>query len=262
MTTTIDTSSRLGERLDITDLDLAASFAERPLDPDALRCLRYMHDIESHTVCYLRDLLVTDAHADPAITTFLTMWNYEEHWHGDALARVLASHGELAGPARVRRVRAAARGRSRFRPLAFLLGSAAVPDMTAVALTWGAVNEWTTQAGYARLATRAAHPMLATLLQRIMRQEGRHVAFYTTEAKRRLEESATARRVTRLALRRFWSPVGSGVRPNEEVAFMVRYLFGGSDGEAAAARIDRNIDRLPGLGGLSLVTQARDRLAA
>jgi len=32
-----------------------------------------MHDVESHTVCYLRDILVTRAHRDPEITSFLTM---------------------------------------------------------------------------------------------------------------------------------------------------------------------------------------------
>ena len=37
-----------------------------------------MHDVEHHTTCYLRDLLVTSAHEDPAITSFLAMWAIEE----------------------------------------------------------------------------------------------------------------------------------------------------------------------------------------
>ena len=81
-------------RLDVTDIDFEA-FASEPLSADALRCLRYMHDIENHTACYLRDLLMTPAHKDPDITTFLSCWNFEETWHGEALARVLAAHGEL-----------------------------------------------------------------------------------------------------------------------------------------------------------------------
>ena len=85
-------------RLDLAGIDMDA-FRERPLDAATLRCLRYMHDIEHHTVCYLRDLLVTPVHRDPAATTFLTVWNYEEMWHGDAIARVLAAHGEDAGAA-------------------------------------------------------------------------------------------------------------------------------------------------------------------
>jgi hypothetical protein len=259
---TYDLQTQVGERLDISDLDLDEAFTEQPLDADALRCLRYMFDIESHTVCYLRDILVTDAHADPAITTFLTMWNYEEHWHGDALGRVLAAHGESAGASRIRKTRAARRRLDRLRPMAFLLGSSIIPDMTALALTWGAINEWTTQAGYGRLAARADHPALTALLRRIMRQEGRHIAFYAAEARKRLSASPTTQRLTRFALRRYWAPVGTGVRPPEEVSFMVDYLFGDEDGAASAERIDRNIDRLPGLAGLSLAERARSSIAA
>jgi len=258
----VDTLVRHGGRLEYDDLDLVASFRDRPLDADALRCLRYMHDIESHTVCYLRDVLVTRAHRDPDITTFMTVWNYEEHFHGEALSQVLAGHGELSGRPRVASTRARRGRRDRLRPLAFMVGSALIKDFTAVHMAWGAINEWTTQAGYARLSARAAHPVLTELLGRIMRQEGRHIDYYSTEARARLGTSASARRVTRLALRRFWGPVGTGVRPEEETAFVIRYLFGGADGAGAAARIDRNVDRLPGLDGLKLIGRVRDAYAA
>jgi hypothetical protein len=42
---------------------------------------------------------------------------------------------------------------------------------------------------------------------------------------------------------------------------MVDYLFGDADGAASAERIDRNIDRLPGLAGLSLAERARTAAA-
>ena len=256
----IDTYLEVGGRLDVSDLDLRGPFVARPLDDATLRCLRYMHDIENHTVCYLRDVLVTRAHRDPDITTFLTMWNYEEHWHGSALASVLEAHGEEAGRTRTSQIRAVQRPASRLRPLAFMIGSGVVPDMVAVQMAWGAINEWTTQAGYGRLALKASHPTLTELLRRIMRQEGRHIDFYMYEARRRLSRSAVMRRITRGALRRYWTPVGTGVRPREEVTFLVRHLFGDDAGAAAAARIDRNIDRLPGLEGLSLVSGAREAL--
>lgn len=252
----IDTYARVGGRLEVGDLDLEGAFADQPLDDDSLRCLQYMHDIESHTVCYLRDILVTKAHADPALTTFLTIWNYEEHWHGEAIGRVLAAHRRANGAPRIARTRLALGRRDRVRPIAFMAASALVPDITAVHMTWGAVNEWTTQAGYSRLAQRAAHPMLTELLKRIMKQEGRHIDMYATEARRRLAASSANRRVTRFALKRFWSPVGAGVRPQAETDFVIRHLFAGPDGQAAADRIDRNIDRLPGLAGLNLVRGA------
>lgn len=242
-------------RLDTSDLDLDA-FRDHPLSPDVLRCLRYMHDVESHTVCYLRDLLVTAAHREPRITAFLTLWNYEELWHGEAIAAVLAAHGEAAAP-RVEGLRRSLGWRDRVAPVAHLLGSTlAGESFVAVHMTWGAVNEWTTQAGYARLAARAGHPVLSDLLRRVMRQEGRHIDFYAAEAHRRLADDRRAQRITRFALRHLWAPVGSTVMPAEEVRFLVRYLFGGKDGASTAARVDRRIDRLPNLAGLRLITTA------
>jgi hypothetical protein len=89
-----------------------------------------------------------------------------------------------------------------------------------------------------------------------MKQEGRHVDFYATQAKGRLADSRAAQRMTRWALRRFWAPVGTGVVPDQEVDFLRTYLFGDEDGQAMAERIDRRVDRLPGLEGLNLLRGA------
>lgn len=245
----------------VEDLDFSA-FERDPLPAGALRCLRYMHDVENHTVCYLRDLLVTRAHRDPEITTFLTFWNFEEYWHGAAIARVLAAHGEPSGLERVAPMRHSLGWSDRVAPLATWLVSAVSSHIVAVHMTWGAINEWTTQAGYARLVARAQHPVLGELLRRIMRQEGRHIDFYAAEARRRLQASPKAQRVTRFALRRLWSPVGAGVMPRAEVAFLIDYLFGDDDGRAMAERIERRVDRLPGMNGLALITGAVDHYGA
>ncbi len=255
MTATNDTLFRRSERLEVSDLDFHA-FAEVPLDDDALRCLRYMHDVEHHTICYLRDVLVTRAHADPEITAFLSCWVYEELWHGDALGQVLAAHGEAGGDERIAPLRKALPKRDKLRPLTFNLASAATRHIVAVQMAWGAVNEWTTQAAYARLAARTKHPVLTELLKRIMKQEGRHIDFYSRQARDRLSASKRARKLTRYALSHFWGPVGSGVMPDEEVAFMATYLFGDDAGQAAAARVDMQIDRLAGLEGLELLTSS------
>lgn len=256
----IDSYKRRTARLQDDDIDYEA-FRDQPLDADTLRTLRYMHDVEHHTVCYLRDLLVTRAHNDPEITTFLTFWAYEEFWHGEALGRVLAAHGEVAGRARVATVRARRRVSAALSPLTSMLSSALTPHFGAVHMTWGAVNEWCTQAGYARLATRAGHPVLSALTERITRQEGRHIDFYASQAEARLRASATARRLTRFALDRLWAPVGSGVMPETEVTHVVRHLFTDDDGRNLGRRIDRRIERLPGLEGLDLVSRRIDRYA-
>ena len=59
MQLTIDRYTQMVAPLDVRDLDLANAFHTHRLNDDVLRCLRYMHDIELHTICYLRDLLVT-----------------------------------------------------------------------------------------------------------------------------------------------------------------------------------------------------------
>ena len=249
------------EKLDDRDIDLDA-FRARRLPAEALRCLRYMHDVEFHTICYLRDLLLTPAHRDPEVTAFLSFWVYEEFWHGEAIGKVLDAHGEAAGAARVGPMRAQLGLRDRLTPFGHMIASAlGGTDYTAVHMAWGAINEWSTQAGYARLLARADHPELTRLLGRIMKQEGRHIDFYATQAAARLAASPRAQRLARFALRKFWSPVGAGVMPERETTFLIGYLFGGEEGRASAQRIDRRIDRLAGLDRLHLVEGVLDPAA-
>jgi hypothetical protein len=260
----LDTYRRTVTPVRWEDLDLERAFAERPLDEATLRCLRYMHDVESHTVCYLRDLLLTRSHADPDITTFLTMWAYEEYWHGVAIGAVLSAHGEAAEDQRIRPMRERLTSfRDRISPYFSAAGSLLLKeDFVAVHMSWGAINEWSTQTGYHRLVERSGHPVLGELLGRIAGQESRHIAFYGSQARARLAASGRARKATRWALTRLWAPVGSGVMPAAETEFVLRHLMGGPDGRRAAEQIDQRVDRLPGLSGLSLVVGALDKLPA
>ncbi len=261
MRTTIDSYKARAGRLDTEDIDIDA-FRDHPLSPDALRCLRYLHDVEHNTVCYLRDLLLTPAHRDPEITSFLACWVFEELWHGEAIAAVLAAHDETSGPPRIATLRRRRRWRDTLGVAAhFGTSTLAGEHFIAVHMSWGAVNEWTTQAGYARLATKENHPVLSELLKRIMKQEGGHIDFYATEANRRLADSPRAASMTRFALRHLWQPVGSGVMPKEEVGFLVEYLFDGDEGRQFTSRIDRRVDRLPGLADLHLLDTAVSRLS-
>jgi hypothetical protein len=250
-----DYTSR-SDRLRWDDLDFDR-FHSQPLDDDTLRVIEYMHDVELHTICYLRDILVTPAHGDPDVTTFLSCWAYEELWHGEALGEVLAAHGRRSGADRVGALRRRLGVRDRIRPYVSALASAMFgARLVAVHMTWGAVNEWTTQAAYARLAQRAGHPVLTELFKRIARQEGRHIDFYASEAHRRLDASPAARHVVRWALRRLWRPVGSGIMPRRETDFVIRHLYGDAGGAPFVERIDRRIDGLPGQAGLALVAGA------
>ena len=241
--------------LDLTGLDWAA-VPRHPLPAGAVRTLRYMQDIESHTIVYLRSLLATRAIDDPEVSTFLACWLYEETFHGIALARFLEEAGHPVPP------RAQPRGRESLpqwleaRATAFL--SRAWPDFCAVHMTWGAINELTTLTGYLRLKTVVGHPVLAELLERIMRDESRHFFFYYRQAEARLRRPGAAR-VARLLVDRFWAPVGSGVGQPGELEFMAGYLFAGDEGRAAARKVDDTIQRLPGFATARLLDAWMDR---
>ncbi len=246
-------------RYDDLDCD---EFIERPLSPEALRCLRSMSDIESHTVCYLRDLLVTPSHADPTVTTFLTMWNFEEYWHGEALAKILAAHGIPTGDDHIRGVRKRLGWRDRLVPIEqAIIANLVGADYVAVHMSFGAINEWSAHAAYTRLMAREDHPVLTRLLSRIIRQETRHAAFYASQARERLARSGKARRLTRFALRKFWQPVGAGILPEEDTRHLMSFLMGGP-GLKLIDRIDEKIDNLPGLAGLRLARKAAIRFGA
>ena len=171
------------------DLDFD-EFDRNPLPASTLRTLRYMCDVEYHTVCYLRDLLTTPSHKEPEIGAFMTMWNREEFWHGEALAAVLGKHGITVDFDELKATRIKLGWKDRLDPIKqSLLGGLVGHDFVAVHMAWGAANEWSANAAYLRLAKQESHPVLAELLKRIAAQETKHVAFYASQARDRLAAS-------------------------------------------------------------------------
>jgi len=241
-------------------VDLAAiDWAEvprHPVPPEAVRILRYMQDIESHTIIYLRALLATRAIDDPDVATFLACWVYEETFHGLALARFLEAAGSPVGE------RPVPRGQEplakRIEAAVTAMVSKAWPDFCAVHMTWGAINELTTLTGYRRLAALTDHPVLTDLLERIVLDESRHFFFYYRQAEIRMQRRAVAR-IARILVDRFWVPVGSGVQPEAELRFLATYLFAGPEGRAAARKVDDTIRRLPGFETVHLIESWMDR---
>ena len=243
------------------DLDFD-SFDTDPLPPDTLRTLRYMADVEYHTVCYLRDLLTTPSHKEPEIGAFMTMWNREEFWHGEALAAVLAKHGITLDFDELKANRVKLGWKDRLDPIKqSLMGGLVGHDFVAVHMSWGAVNEWSANAAYLRLAKRQNHPVLGELLKRIAAQETKHVAFYASQARARLEGSKKAQVITRFALRKFWRPVGSGISPDSEVEHVMRQMFSGVEGRKLIQDVDSHIAKLPGLEGLTIVENSLERFS-
>src|SRR5437773_12506467 len=93
----LDTYLLRAGALDLSAIDWAA-VPRYPLSSEAIRTMRFMQDIESHTIVYLRALLATRAIDDPEVATFLACWLYEETFHGLALARFLEAAGYPVGP--------------------------------------------------------------------------------------------------------------------------------------------------------------------
>ena len=141
-----------------------------------------------------------------------------------------------------------------------MLGSLLMRDFVALHMTWGAINELTTLTGYYQLIRRSHHPVLHQMLRKVIQDERRHFAFYRAQAKARLTRNPRAGRMVRWALKSFWTPVGAGVKTDEEVDALALYLFADApEGRQAVRDVDGMVSELPGLQGLTLLEDVLDR---
>jgi hypothetical protein len=223
------------------------------LDDDVLFSLGYMMDIESHTVIYMKELLSTSVAEDPSITAFLSCWVYEEFFHSQVLKRLLESQGLTIDDARFTELRRRRPSRLMVEKLA-AMASHLTRHFPAVHMTWGAINELSTLTGYHALIERAHHPMLTTVMSRIIKDERRHFSFYFNQARTMLRDPA-ARRITSFIVRHFWTPVGSPVRGDADAHRICEFLFPGDEGRARLNAMDEMIARLPGLEWFDLGTR-------
>lgn len=249
----LDAYTARSRAVDLTAIDWDDVPRHR-LPDGAVRTLRYMQDIESQTIVYLRELLSTRAIDDGRIATFLACWIYEETFHGRALERFL----NAAGHPVISRVRSRETVGARAQAIGISLVSKLWPDFVAVHMTWGAINELATLLAYQRLSALAGHPVLSELLARIMRDESRHFGFYFDQARRRLQQPRVAR-LTRFLVEHCWAPVETNVQPGTEIRFLATYLFSGAQGRAAARRVDATIRSLPGFADVPLLEAWIDR---
>ena len=270
----LDRYLRASKKLDLSHIDWER-IPDHPLSDGDVMCMHYMMDIETHTVIYLRDLLGTRAANDPQITAFLSCWVYEELWHGEAFSDFLRAYGiEVPGEpklpdgttplptraTRTQRLREQLGVGHQLSLLPTMLGSMLFRDFIALHMTWGAINELTTLTGYRALIRRSDHPVLHQMLERVIQDERRHFAFYRAQARARLGRAPRrTRRVVRWVLESFWTPVGAGVKSQEEIDALTLYLFGYDDeGREMLREIDRTVSAMPGLEGLTLLEDALD----
>jgi hypothetical protein len=272
----LDRFIRTSDRVDLSEVEWHRA-SDPPLTPAEVRCLRYMMDIETNTVIFLRDVLATQTAFDPDVTAFLSCWNFEELWHGEAFSRLLGEARILVLPDRESVDRESPYPSRRMRNgwirrrvgaqgyvshIGTLLGSAvASHDFVSIHMTWGAVNELTTLTAYHEMIAKTDNVALTQVLRAIIKQERRHFAFYRAQARVRLADSPRARRLVRWTMDHLWAPVGTGLRPQEETDFVVGYLFNHPDGLVALKEMDGTIAELPGLGGTHYLSEAAERSA-
>jgi hypothetical protein len=242
-------------KVDLADFDFS-EVSRYPLSEDEVRCLTYMMDIEGHTIVYLKNILSTCAVRDSETTAFLSCWAYEEFFHSRALAQFLRASGQELSPTRFADLQKGASLHEWLEGTAASFICHVSRHFHGVYLTWGAISELTTLEGYGVLARRTHNPLLAELMNRLAKDERRHFAFYYTKAKEQLQEPA-AQRLTRFIIKHFWLPVGGGVKPDSEVAWIAKYILGDAQGAEIAERIDTTIAKLPGLGEFRGLSRTR-----
>src|SRR5213594_336786 len=76
--------------IDLAEIDWAA-VPHHAVSPETIRTLRYMQDIEIHTIIYTRALLATRAIDDPDVSTFRACWTPPAIRWASARGRAAAS---------------------------------------------------------------------------------------------------------------------------------------------------------------------------
>lgn len=245
----------ISAQVEVDDLDWELC-ARQGLTADEIFLIGYMSNIENHTIIYMREMLATTAALESEVVAFLSMWNYEEFFHGRALARVLEVCGQPLAESSIRDVRKKTGLRERVEGVfSSILSVVYRKDYPALYMAWGAINEFSATQAYEQLAATTSNQPLAILCRRIAKQERRHFAWYFNGARERLARSPRAQRMTRAIMTRFFTPVGAGVKPVHEVDRAMRLTFPGAAGLEVGAAADARIGALPGMSGVDLLTK-------
>lgn len=247
----------VSQRVDIEDLDWALA-KKHGLSAKEIESLQFFADIESQTVYYFLEVAKLQVARDPELLTFLTMWNYEEYFHSHAITRLMEECGVTVENATERstKVRAGARFKAKFEDFAQSMMARVVPKrFVALWMFWGALQECLTTQAYEEMIRTTQNPVLAEMFRRIAKQERRHFAYYFNQARLRLENNKKNQRFCRYIAQKFYAPVGSGVKDDNQAAMLVARLFPGERIFEVMSYIERRMAQLPGMDGLDACTK-------
>lgn len=231
------------------------------LDPAFIPVITYMRDVEQFTDIYYQQLLRSPTGKDPTIRRFMDRWAHEEVLHAELLNRFLEEAGIPSDPhwaeKAINKIPLSYHVMSRIQSL---ITNSFGKAFSAVHMTWGAINEYSTMTGYNRLVQLAKHPVLHFILKGIIKEEGRHSFFYWSIARLKLKTSRFRQELSTFIVDKFWGPVGSGAKPENDVNNVITTLFKGKEGvQVMDQMVNRKIEELPGFQGLKTIT---NRVAA
>jgi rubrerythrin len=253
----IATHIAVSGRVEIEDLDWAEA-RKHGLSEREVETLQFFADIESQTVYYFLEVAKLQVARDPELLTFLTMWNYEEYFHSHAITRFMQEVGVKVENATERstKVRAGARFKAKFEDFAQTMIAKVMPKrFVALWMFWGALQECLTTQAYEEVIRTTQNPVLAEMFRRIAKQERRHFAYYFNQARERLHGNKRNQKFCRYIARKFYAPVGGGVKTDAEGARLVAQLFPGERIFEVMSYIERRMAQLPGMQGLDACTQ-------
>ena len=226
----------VSKKVDFEDLDWKLA-RRHGLTPHEIESLGYFADVESQTVYYFLEVAKLQVAKRPEFLTFLTMWNYEEYFHSHALRQGARLKATLEDWFQI--------ALSRLAPDTFI----------ALWMTWGATQELLTTQAYEEIAATTSNPVAEELCRRIAKQERRHFAYYFGQARKRLEGRSWAQRFTRWIAKKFYAPVGGGVKTDAEGARLVAQLFPGDRIFEVMSYIEKRMAQLPGMDSLDCCTR-------
>jgi rubrerythrin len=258
----IATHIAVSGRVDIEDLDWALA-KKVGLSEREVETLQFFADIESQTVYYFLEVAKLQVARDPELLTFLTMWNYEEYFHSHAITRFMQECGVAAPSAtdRSTKIRAGARFKAKFEDFAQTLIAKFMPKrFVALWMFWGALQECLTTQAYEEVIRTTPNPVLAEMFRRIAKQERRHFAYYFNQARDKLDGNKRNQKFCRYIARKFYAPVGGGVKTDAEGARLVAQLFPGDRIFEVMSYIERRMAQLPGMAGLDACTKWAEKI--
>ena len=241
-----------------------SSVGKYPLDEKFVPVLLYMRDVETLTDVYYEELRRTPTGKDPIIRKFMERWSVEEQTHGELINRFLNEAGIPTEDKWQKQViNSVSTSYTVTNYLITTLASLIGKRFTATHMAFGAIHEMSTTQGYRRLSELADHPVLSQILTGIIREESAHTTFYRSVARIELQKSEISRKLSRFLIKHFYTPVGGGAKPADELSYTIATLFGGEGGmKYINQNVSEKIQTLPGFNGLTKVGDKISEIAA